>query len=52
MAGIAVRDDLGLPAGLGQARLPGGRYAVLHHRGAYSGLPDAWMWLYTDGPIH
>ena len=48
MAGIAVRDDLGLPAGLEQVRLPAGRYAVLHHRGPYSGLPDAWTWLHGE----
>jgi len=28
--------------------LPGGRYAVLHHRGAYAELHRAYDWLYRD----
>ena len=46
MAGIRVRDDLPLPAGLEQMRLPGGRYARVEVRGPYSGLPAAYQWYF------
>lgn len=45
LAAIAVRDDLAMPAGFEQARLAAGRFAVLHHKGPYEGLPAAWGWL-------
>jgi AraC family transcriptional regulator len=45
LAGIEVRDDLALPEGFEEERLPAGRYAILHHVGPYSGLPAAWGWL-------
>jgi AraC family transcriptional regulator len=45
LAGIAVRDDLALPEGLEEVRLPAGRHAVLHHRGSYAGLAAAWAYL-------
>lgn len=35
------------PAGLDFAEIPAGRYAVLHHRGPYNELQDAWSWLYS-----
>jgi AraC family transcriptional regulator len=44
-AGIAVREELALPDGFDEVRLPAGRHAVLHHQGSYAGLPEAWAWL-------
>ncbi|HEY1692529.1 MAG TPA: AraC family transcriptional regulator [Polyangiaceae bacterium] len=41
-AALVVRDDAPLPAGLEETSLPAGRYARVTHRGAYSGLGDAW----------
>lgn len=48
LAGLAVRDDLPLPDGLEQVRIPAGRYALLHHVGPYSGLGDAWVYLMRE----
>ena len=41
-AGIIVADDAPLPDGLGEHRLPAGRYAVAIHIGPYDQLGDAW----------
>ncbi|HEX7665488.1 MAG TPA: AraC family transcriptional regulator [Polyangiaceae bacterium] len=53
-AGIVVPDDVELPAGLDEVRLPAGRYAKTIHRGPYTGLGDAWSsfmgsWLPASG---
>lgn len=53
-AALVVRDGVELPAGLSEATLPAGRYAKASHRGAYSGLGDAWArlmgeWLPRSG---
>jgi AraC family transcriptional regulator len=44
LAAIRVREDLPLPEGLVQARLPAGRYARVQVPGPYSGLPAAYEW--------
>jgi AraC family transcriptional regulator len=53
-AALVVRDDVELPARLSEMTLPAGRYAKASHRGAYSGLGDAWArlrgeWLPRSG---
>ncbi|MEP6655183.1 MAG: GyrI-like domain-containing protein, partial [Myxococcales bacterium] len=53
-AALVVRDDVELPSGLSEVTLPAGRYAKASHRGAYSGLGDAWArlmgeWLPRSG---
>ncbi len=48
LAGIAVRDDLPLPADLEEVLVPAGRHAVLHHKGPYAGLGDAWVYLMRE----
>jgi AraC family transcriptional regulator len=53
-AALVVRDDVELPSGLSEGTLPAGRYAKASHRGAYSGLGDAWArlmgeWLPRSG---
>ena len=49
-----VRDGVARPSGLSELTLPAGRYAKASHRGAYSGLGDAWArlmgeWLPLSG---
>lgn len=41
-AGLVMRDDGPLPAGLEERRLPAGRYARTVHRGQYERLGDTW----------
>jgi AraC family transcriptional regulator len=53
-AALVVRDGVELPIGLSEKTLPAGRYAKGSHRGAYSGLGDAWArfmgeWLPRSG---
>lgn len=53
-AALVVPADLCLPPGVAEAFLPAGRYAKTTHRGAYSGLGDAWArlmggWLPRSG---
>jgi AraC family transcriptional regulator len=53
-AALVLRDDVALPPNLSEATLPAGRYAKAIHRGAYSGLGDAWArlmgkWLPRSG---
>jgi AraC family transcriptional regulator len=53
-AALVVRDGVELPSGLSEVTLPGGSYARASHRGAYSGLGDAWArlmgeWLPRSG---
>ena len=53
-AALILRDDVAVPAGLTEATLPAGRYARVTHRGAYTGLGDAWArlmgeWLPRSG---
>ena len=46
LAGLVVDDTVALPKGLEEARLPGGKMAVLRFKGHYSGLPAAYDYLY------
>jgi AraC family transcriptional regulator len=48
LAGIAVGEGVAAPRGFAEERLAAGRYAVLHHRGPYEGLPAAWGWLRAE----
>jgi len=53
-AAIAVADDVPLPPGLEEQRLPAGRYACAVHVGPYEKLGDAWArfmgeWLPASG---
>ena len=53
-AGIVVPDDVPLPQGLAEIRIPAGRYASATHIGPYEGLGDAWArlmgeWLPRSG---
>jgi AraC family transcriptional regulator len=43
---VTVGDDVGPEGEVGVQVLEGGEHAVLTHRGPYTGLPDAWRWLY------
>lgn len=45
-AAIALGPEATIPRGADTLRLPAGRYAVLRHVGAYSGISSAWDWLY------
>lgn len=42
-AGITVADDLAMPSGLVEQRVPAGRYACTVHVGPYDRLGDTWM---------
>ena len=44
-AGVLWNGD-GIPDGLEEIRLEGGRYAILHFKGAYAGLGEAYRYLY------
>ena len=53
-AGVVVPDDVALPAGLTEVRIPAGRYARYTHIGPFEGLGDAWTrlvgeWLPASG---
>ncbi len=53
-AALTLSEDLPLPAGLTEIRIPAGRYAVTTHLGPYAGLGDAWArfmgtWLPASG---
>lgn len=53
-AALVVEEGAMLPEGLGEARLPAGRYARATHRGAYARLGDSWArllgeWLPASG---
>jgi AraC family transcriptional regulator len=43
---VTVGDDVGPEGEVGVQVLEGGEHAMLTHRGPYSGLADAWRWLY------
>jgi AraC family transcriptional regulator len=47
-AGISVGPDVALDDGLRILEVPGGRHAVLHHKGPYAELNKAYRWLYCD----
>lgn len=47
-AGVSVGWKKPVPAGLEEQRLAGGRVAILHLKGPYSGLPGAWAHLYNE----
>ena len=47
-AGISVGPDVALDDGLRVLEVPGGRHAVLHHKGPYAELNKAYRWLYRD----
>lgn len=44
-AGVLWTGDA-IPDGLEEVKLEGGRYAVLHYKGAYAGLGEAYRYLY------
>jgi AraC family transcriptional regulator len=53
-AALSVPTDVAIPAGLGEARIAGGRYACAKHAGPYEALPDSWarlmgQWLPASG---
>jgi len=53
-AGVVVGDDVRLPEGLTEQRIPAGRYARTVHRGPYERLGDTWArflgeWLPASG---
>jgi AraC family transcriptional regulator len=52
-AGVEVAPGAPLPEGIERVRLPGGRVAVLLHRGPYAGIAGAWdaayRWLEGSG---
>lgn len=53
-AALAVPEGVPLPEGLGEERLPGGKYAMTTHVGPYERLGDAWgrflgQWLPASG---
>ena len=42
-------DETFVPEGdVAVQEVPGGEYVILAHRGAYSGLPDSYCWLYGE----
>jgi len=47
-AGITIDADVALEDGLRLLEVPGGRHAVLHHKGPYAELNNAYRWLYRD----
>lgn len=53
-AAIRVPEGIALPAGLGEARIPAGSYAMTTHVGPYTALGDVWArfmgdWLPRSG---
>lgn len=53
-AAITIPEDVALPAGASELRIPKGRYACTTYVGPYSGLGDAWAqfmggWLPKSG---
>lgn len=53
-AGLVIPEGAAVPAGLGEQRIPGGRYACAVHIGPYEELGDAWArfmgeWLPASG---
>lgn len=53
-AGITVGDEVMLPEGVEERRIPAGRYARMTHQGPYAGLSEAWTrlmgeWLPSSG---
>lgn len=45
-AGAVFDGDVEMPDHFEKRTIEGGRYAVLHYRGAYAEMPDAYRWLY------
>ncbi|MEO0830057.1 MAG: AraC family transcriptional regulator, partial [Pseudomonadota bacterium] len=45
-AGAVLENDAAIAAPLEEVLLPSGRYAVMHHKGPYSGLKAAYDYLY------
>lgn len=41
-AGVTIPEDASLPAGLGEVRIPAGRYVSTVHIGPYEELPEIW----------
>ena len=53
-AALSVALKAKIPEGLGEAKIPAGRYACAIHLGPYAGLPDSWsrlmgQWLPASG---
>jgi AraC family transcriptional regulator len=47
-AGLVVGPDVAIDGDLRIVDLPGGRHAVLHHKGPYAELHKAYRWLYRE----
>jgi AraC family transcriptional regulator len=47
-AGISVGPDVVLDNGMRILEVPGGRHAVLHHKGPYAELNKAYRWFYRE----
>lgn len=45
-AAMEIEGDVPLPDGLEEVHLPGGKVAVMHYKGPYSGLHAAYKYLY------
>jgi AraC family transcriptional regulator len=41
-AAVVVSENVQLPAGVTEGRIPAGRYACTLHKGTYEKLPEAW----------
>ncbi len=47
-AGLVIGPEVAVDGDLRIVEVPGGRHAVLHHRGPYAELNKAYRWLYRD----
>jgi AraC family transcriptional regulator len=47
-AGLSVAPDVTVDGDLRVVEVPGGRHAVLHHKGPYAELNKAYRWLYRE----
>jgi AraC family transcriptional regulator len=45
-AGVQVSQSTAIPEGLEELLVPGGRFAMMTHRGAYALLANSYQWLY------
>jgi AraC family transcriptional regulator len=51
-AALSVAEDMPIPQGLVEARIPSGRYAYTLHEGPYERLKEAWARLMAWLPAH
>jgi AraC family transcriptional regulator len=47
-AGLVIGPEVPVDGDLRIVEVPGGRHAVLHHRGPYAELNKAYRWLYRE----